>query len=63
MSSSNLIRLSGLAAMLGGVLFLVVELLSFATETAHLTENLSEWATTTPWLFTWSLFLLGGVLL
>jgi hypothetical protein len=62
-SSSNLIRLSGLAAVLGGVLFLVAELLSFATETAHLTENLSEWATTTPWLFTWSLFLLGGVLL
>lgn len=63
MSSSNLIRLSGLAAVLGGVLFLVGEVLSFTTETAHSTEDLSEWATTTPWLFTWALFLLGGVLL
>ncbi len=63
MSSSNLIRLSGLAAVLGSVLFLVAELLSFATETAHSTENLSEWATTTPWILTWALFLLGGVLL
>lgn len=63
MSSSNLIRLSRLAAVLGGVLFLVGEVLSFTTETAHSTEDLSEWATTTPWLFTWALFLLGGVLL
>jgi hypothetical protein len=49
--------------VLGGVLFLVGEVLSFTTETAHSTEDLSEWATTTPWLFTWALFLLGGVLL
>lgn len=61
MSSSNLIRLSGLAAVLGGVLFLAAELLSFATETEDFRR--SEWANTTPYLFTWSLFLLSGVLL
>jgi hypothetical protein len=32
-SSSNLVRLSGLAAVLGSVLFLGAELLSFVTET------------------------------
>jgi len=36
MSSSNLVRLSGLAAVLGSVFFLVAELLSFATETEDL---------------------------
>lgn len=61
MSSSNLIRLSGLAAVLGGVLFLVGGLLSLATETEDFRRG--EWATTTPYLVTWSLFLLGGVLL
>jgi hypothetical protein len=60
-SSSKLIRLSGLAAVLGSVLFLVAELLSFATETEDLRRG--EWATTTPFVFTWLLFLLGGVLL
>ena len=61
MSSSNIIRLSGLAAVLGSVLFLVAELLSFATETEDFRRG--EWATSTPFLLTWSLFLLGGVLL
>ena len=61
MSLPNLIRLSGLAAVLGSVLFLVAELLSFATETEDFRRG--EWATTTPYLVTWSLFLLGGVLL
>ncbi len=61
MSSSNLVRLSGLAAVLGSVFFLVAELLSFATETEDLRRG--EWATTTPFLLTWSLFLFGGVLL
>ncbi len=61
MSPPNLIRLSGLAAVLGSVLFLVAEILSFATETEDFRRG--EWATKTPYLFTWSLFLLGGVLL
>jgi len=60
-SPPNLIRLSGLAAVLGSVLFLVAEILSFATETEDFRRG--EWATKTPYLFTWSLFLLGGVLL
>lgn len=38
MSSSNLIRLSGLAAVAAGVLLLIGDLLAFATEP----ENLSE---------------------
>jgi hypothetical protein len=60
-SSSNLVRLSGLTAVLGSVLFLVAELLSFVTETEDFRRG--EWATSTPFLFTWTLFLLGGVLL
>ena len=60
MSSSNLISLSGLAAAVAaGVLLTIGDLLIFATET----ENLSEWARTTPYVFVWLLYLLGGVLL
>jgi hypothetical protein len=59
MSSSNLISLSGLAAVAAGVLLTIGDLLIFATET----ENLSEWARTTPYVFAWLLYLLGGVLL
>ncbi len=59
MSSSSLIRLSGLAAVAGGVLLSVGALLSLATES----ENLSGSATTAPYAFTWLLYLLGAVLL
>ncbi len=55
MSSSNLIRLGGLA----GVLLTIGALLSLATES----ENPSESATTASYAFTWLLYLLGGVLL
>jgi hypothetical protein len=58
-SSSNLIRLSGLAAVVAGVLLTIGDLLSFATEP----ENLSEWATMPSYFFVWFLYLLGGVLL
>src|ERR671916_742375 len=59
MSSSNLIRLSGLAAVVASVLLLIGDLLAFATEP----ENLSEWATSPSYVFVWLLFLLGAVLL
>ena len=59
MSSSNLISLSGLATVAAGVLLTIGDLLIFATET----ENLSEWRETTPYVFAWLLYLLGGVLL
>jgi hypothetical protein len=56
---SQLIRWSGLAAILAGVLLSIGALLNIATET----ENLSESATTAPYALTWLLYLLGGVLL
>ena len=62
MSSSNLIRLSGLAAVVAGALLLVgdlLDLLSLATGP----ENLSEAATTAPFAFTFLLYLIGSVLL
>lgn len=59
MSASNLIRLSGLAAVLAGVLLTIGDFLALATET----ENLSEWATTPSYVLVWFLYLLGGVLL
>ena len=58
MSSSSLIRLSGLAAVVAGVLLLIGDLLSLATES----ENMSESATTAPHIFTFLLYLLGSVL-
>jgi hypothetical protein len=58
-SSSNLIRLSGLAAIAAGALLLVGDLLSLATES----ENRSEAATTAPFVFTFLLYLIGSVLL
>jgi hypothetical protein len=57
--ASELIRWSGLAAILAAVLLSVGAVLNIATET----ENLSESATTAPYAFTWLLYLLGGVLL
>ena len=54
MSSSNLIRLSGLAGVVAGALLLVgdlLDLLSLATGP----ENLSEAATTAPFAFTFLL--------
>ena len=59
MSSSNLIRLCGLAAVVAGALLLVGDLLSLATES----ENMSEVATTAPFVFTFLLYLIGSVLL
>ncbi len=59
MSSSNLIRLSGLAAIAAGALLVVGDLLSLATES----ENRSEAATTAPFVFTFLLLLIGTVLL
>jgi hypothetical protein len=58
-SSSNLLRLSGLAAVVAGALLLVGDLLSLATES----ENLSESATTAPFALTFLLYLIGSVLL
>jgi len=51
--------LGGLAAVLVGVLLIIGDLLSLATES----ENMSEPATTASYTFTWLLYLLGGVLL
>ena len=59
MSSSNLIRLSGLAAILASVLLSVGALLSLVTES----ENMSVSATTPSYAFSSLLYLLGGVLL
>ncbi len=59
MSSSNLIRLSGLAAIVAGALLLVGDLLSLAAES----ENRSEAATTASFVFTFLLYLIGTVLL
>lgn len=59
MSSSSLIRLSGLAAVVAGVLLLIGDLLSFTIES----ENMSESATTAPYAFTFLLYLIGIVLL
>ncbi len=58
-SSSDLIRLGGLAAVIAGVLLSIGTLLSFATKS----ENLSESATTASYAFAWLLSLLGVVLL
>ncbi len=58
MSSSNLIRSSGLAAIVGSVLLLIGDLLSLTEP-----ENLSEAATTASFAFTYLLYLLGTVLL
>jgi len=58
-SSSSLIRLSGLAAVVAGVLLLIGDLLSFTIES----ENMSESATTAPYVFTFLLYLIGIVLL
>jgi len=57
MSSSNLLRLSGLAAVLAGVLLTIGDLLSLTEP-----ENLSEAATTASFAFTYLLYLLGTVL-
>ena len=59
MANSDLIRWSGLAAILAGVLLSVGALLSLATES----ENLSVSATTPSYAFSSLLYLLGGVLL
>ena len=59
MANSDLIRWSGLAAILAGVLLSVGALLSLATES----ENLSVSATTPSYAFSALLYLLGGVLL
>jgi hypothetical protein len=58
-SSSNLIRLSGLAAIVAGALLLVGALLSRATES----ENMSVSATTPSYAFSSLLYLIGAVLL
>ena len=59
MTSSSLLRLSGLAALVAAVLFLISELLSLATQS----ESMSESATTLPFALTYLLLLLGSVLL
>ena len=62
MSSSNLIRLSGLAAVVASILLLIgdiLDLLSLATGP----ENLSEAATTASFAFTFLLYLIGSALL
>ena len=58
MSSSNLMRWGGLAALVGGVLFLVAELLGLPTLNR---ETFSETATTASFAIQQLLFLLGVV--
>lgn len=58
MSSSDLFRWSGLAAMVGGVLFVVGELLNLPTLNV---ENFSETATTVSFAIQQLAFLLGAV--
>ncbi len=60
MSSSDLIRWGGPAAVAGGVLFVLGELLNLPTLGE---ENLSEVAVTASWVVQQLLFLLGTVLL
>ncbi len=59
MSNTDLIRWSGLAAILAGVLLSVGALLSLTTES----ENLSQSATTASYTFSALLYLLGAMLL
>lgn len=60
MSSSDLIRWGGLAALVGGVLFVVAELLGLPTINI---ESFSETATTTSFAIQTTTFLLGVVLM
>ena len=60
MSSSDLVRWSGLAAVAGGVLLVIAELSTLPTINE---ENLSEVAVTTSWAVQQLLFLLSSVLL
>lgn len=60
MSSSDLIRRGGLAAVLGGVLFVINDLLSSLVLDY---ENFSQTASTGTYIFFSLLFLLGAVLL
>lgn len=57
MSSSNLIRLGGLAAVVSGVLLVIGDLLSLTEP-----ETMSEAATTASFTLTYLLYLLGTVL-
>lgn len=59
MSSSNFIRLAGLAAVLSGALWIIAELLYFIVGF----DQSAERYTTGSYLFQSALFLLGGVLL
>lgn len=59
MSSSNLIRLGGLAAVVGGVLFVLAELLYLVVGMSPSAENFSSGSAIVQGV----LFLLGGVLL
>ena len=59
MSTPNLVRMGGLAAVVAAVLFVVGDLVSFAIDF----ENMSEAATTAPFFLTFLLYLLGTVLL
>ncbi len=60
MSSSDLIRWGGLAALVGGVLFVVAELLGLPTLNV---ESFSETATTASFAIQTTTFLLGVVLM
>ena len=60
MSSSDLMRWGGLAALVGGVLFVVAELLGLPTINI---ESFSETATTTSFAIQTTTFLLGVVLM
>ena len=64
MSFSNLLRWSGLAAMVGGALFVISELLDLYNFSGAVDdENFSEVAATAPWVAEALLHLLGTVLL
>ena len=64
MSFSNLLRWSGLAAMVGGALFVISELLDLYNFSGAVDEeNFSEVAATAPWVAEALLYLLGTVLL
>ncbi len=64
MTSSNLIRLGGLVAVVAGALLLIADLWGLLLEvTSGGSENFSEFAVTTSWTVLSATYLIGGLLL